>query len=174
MKQMGKHREEIIEKYGQERWNQILKFYKTTMQNEYQDFLKKKGKLENFFHTREAYKNKSFKLKMNTRLYHGQDKWYGKPPKVGDTDNLGQYLSTSHNLDVAEYYARKNGTPIDEQVIIEIDAPKCTKAMPIINRGFAGDESEFLLRYDQEFEVTKVFTDNDGRMRVRYKLLGGC
>ena len=57
-------------------------------------------------------------------------------------------------------------------MIIEIDAPKCTKTMSIINRGYASDESEFLLRYDQKFKVTKVFTDNDGRMRVRYKLLG--
>ena len=128
--------------------------------------------LENFFHTRVAYDNKSYKLKMNTRLYHGQDKWYGKKPKVGDKDTIGQYLSTSHNQDVAIKYAEEKETPINKQVIIEIDAPKCTKATPIINRGSAKDESEFLLRYDQEYEITKVFTGDDGRMHVRYKLLG--
>ncbi|RAP52702.1 MAG: hypothetical protein BZ138_02550 [Methanosphaera sp. rholeuAM270] len=105
------------------------------MQNEYNNFLDKKGKLENFFHTRIAYDNSSYKLKMNTRLYHGQDKWYGRKPEVGDEDTLGQYLSTSHNLDVAVQYAEDKGTSIKEQVIIEIDAPKCTKAMHIINRG---------------------------------------
>ena len=45
--------------------------------------------------------------------------------------------------------------------------------MPINNRGQANNESEFLLRYDQEYEITKVFTGDDGRMHVRYKLLGG-
>ena len=44
--------------------------------------------------------------------------------------------------------------------------------MPINNRGQANNESEFLLRYDQEYEITKVFTGDDGRMHVRYKLLG--
>ena len=172
MKQMGKHREEIIDKFGQERWNKVLRFYKTKMQSEYKLFKKADGKLEYFFHTRVAYDNKSYKLKMNTRLYHGQDKWYGKKPKVGYKDTIGQYLSTSHDLDVADHYARKNGTPIEEQVIIEIDAPKCTKAMHIIDRGKDTRESEFLLRYDQEYEITKVFTGDDGRMHVRYKLLG--
>lgn len=109
---------------------------------------------------------------MNTRLYHGQDKWYGKQPKVGYKDTIGQYLSTSHNQDVAIDYAEEKRTPINEQVIIEIDAPKCTKAMHIINRGKDTRESEFLLRYDQEYEITKVFTGDNERMHVRYKLLG--
>ena len=77
-------------------------------------------------------------------------------------------------MGVAEEYASLKDNSIEEQVIIEIDAPKCTKAMPIISRGKAGNESEFILRYDQEFEITKVFTGEDGRMHVRYKLLGGC
>ncbi len=148
--------------------------YKTKIQTEYAKYQDENGRLENFFHTRKAYDNESYKLKMNTRLYHGQKRWYGKKPKVGDTDNIGQYLSTSHNLDMAEHYASKEGGSIEKQVIIEIDAPKCTKAMHIIDRGYANNESEFLLRYDQEFEVTKVFTGTDGRMHVRYKLLGGC
>ena len=44
--------------------------------------------------------------------------------------------------------------------------------MHIIDRGKDTRESEFLLRYDQEYEITKVFTGDDERMHVRYKLLG--
>ena len=57
-----------------------------------------------------VYKNEGYKLRMNIKLYHGQNKWYAKEPIVGDRITFGQYLSTFHDLSIAEKYADGENT----------------------------------------------------------------
>ena len=93
--------------------------------------------------------------------------------KVGDPITDRGVMSTSTNLDRANFYAKMSlGGKVKGRVMFEIDIPKGSTALeiPSIYSSYGTSEEEILLPPNVRLEVTDISLDDNGRKTIRLKV----
>lgn len=99
-----------------DKWNrfkqQLNEAYAYAHETEVNELREYGGSLDTLYYLRRAFENQSYKIPCNTKHYRGQRGWFGKIPERGDSDTLGSFISTSHDVKVAKEFAEGGNPPV--------------------------------------------------------------